>query len=923
MKQTILTVLLVFFSLSAHADILKGRVIDAETREPLPEASLELMQQMDYNGHTATWIMRSNTDSLGCFNMRLQGRGTLSVSMLGYYSKQKVVLGFSDSTKDTIDVGDIALKPSETLMKMLEVKGRARRFTVKGDTIVFNPEAFHLEEGTRLDELIRQLPGVEVAEDGSMTWNGKPIRITMDGESLFGGDDIIKQLPVEAVENIKAYNKASKFSERTGKDDGGEDMVLDLTIKPGFLDRWYGDVEGTYQTPKHFNADLRMNRLSKTDPMMVSANANNMNIERHRTMHGGWANWGNGFGQSQGASAGYQHNWRQKEGTQEMRSSYSVSGGLLHTDDWRTNYTETLNFMENAATKRTYTEDYNRNHKLNPYFNIDLAWDIDSLNTIYGDIDVNHKQTRTNGRRDMRQDDVLQQLTRSNGEGKETSVSADAHWYHFIDKDNAFGADFNLRYTDGKSESWTSREVEDLRSNPLALVSSGFPAGASESMSQHAHTPSNSFSFGAGAFYKRWITQHWLMDADYSIGYARKQNQQDFETNGLTDPANSYRDHNHATSNSLNLRSTIDLSTVKMMPTLNVKWLHERQDYQRGLLDTAATRRSLLLNPEMRVTWKMNKTMGLELKYNYSTTQPSLISTLAYRDQTDPLYITEGNPALKNTHSNNVSLDFNTILAKQQLSLSATVAYTHNDRMARNALTYQPSTGIYTSRPENVPGGQTWNFRLNYDQGFGDIVRLQNVLNITAEQSYGFLTQIVGTGEISPLPLGGKPTVWVGFLEGASPSLNRQSLFSTSEVLTLSFDWTWLKLSVFGELRPNSLRYSESTDQNTTQWDNRFGLNSEVTRGRFVFNTRLYEQVFRGYAIQSMNRSMFVWDAAVTWKIMKNKARLCLELDDILNQEDSKWSSQTAYQQTTSWRDFRHHYASLTFTYHLDAKKKE
>jgi hypothetical protein len=135
------------------------------------------------------------------------------------------------------------------MLKMVEVTGRARRFTVKGDTIVFHPEAFHLQEGARLEELIKQLPGVQVDDKGRLSWNGKPIRITMDGESLFGGDDLVKQLPAEAVENIKAYNRQSEFSERTGKDDGTQDMVLNLAIKPGFLDRWYGDVKAYYQSP--------------------------------------------------------------------------------------------------------------------------------------------------------------------------------------------------------------------------------------------------------------------------------------------------------------------------------------------------------------------------------------------------------------------------------------------------------------------------------------------------------------------------------------------------------------------------------------------------------------------------------------------------------------------------------------------------
>ena len=45
---------------------------------------------------------------------------------------------------------------------MIEVKGHARRFTVRGNTIVFKPEVFHLQEGARLDELIRKLLGVQI-----------------------------------------------------------------------------------------------------------------------------------------------------------------------------------------------------------------------------------------------------------------------------------------------------------------------------------------------------------------------------------------------------------------------------------------------------------------------------------------------------------------------------------------------------------------------------------------------------------------------------------------------------------------------------------------------------------------------------------------------------------------------------------------
>ena len=334
-KKTIIAQALAFIALfvctlQTHADVLRGRVVDSSTKEPLVEASIKLTQNISDNGYQ---ISSTRTDSLGIFFINARSRGTIEASMLGYYNRNKNIMAFSEGTKDTIDIGTIELKMSPQMLKMVEVQGRARRFTVKGDTIIFHPEAFHLQEGARLDDLIRKLPGVEIDDEGHLSWNGKPIRLTMDGESMLGGDQLMKQLPAEAIQNIKAYNKASEFSERTGKDDGDEDMVLDLNIKPGFLDRWYGDVTAGYQSPKYYEGELTMNRLSKTDPVLIYADANNVD-KRHRRQFNYWSSsWGNGFGQEQGATAGYQHKWNKKAGTQELKSQYNFTGGIAHNDD--------------------------------------------------------------------------------------------------------------------------------------------------------------------------------------------------------------------------------------------------------------------------------------------------------------------------------------------------------------------------------------------------------------------------------------------------------------------------------------------------------------------------------------------------------------------------------------------------------------
>ena len=895
MKSTIITALLALVALTASADIVKGRVVDAETKEPLPEAQVKFEQR---HGDYGWSIMTTKADSVGCFSLHASGRGTIEASMLGYYAKTKHVLAFSDSFKDTLDIGDIELKMSPQMLKMVEVTGRARRFTVKGDTIVFHPEAFHLQEGARLDELIQQLPGVQVNDDGTLSWNGKPIRITMDGESLMGGDDLVKQLPAEAVENIKAYNKASEFSERTGKDDGTQDMVLDLTIKPGFLDRWYGDVKAGYQSPEYYEGELSMNRLSKTDPVMVFANANNVDKRIRKNMNGWSSSWGNGYGQEQGTTAGYQHKWNKKEGTQEMKSQYSFTGGVAHDDSRRTSGEETETYFPNTAATRSTSQNYSRTHKLEPRLNASLRWAKDSLNTFSLSADASHTQNRSDSRQTTEQEDMLgsdyvptlSQYNTTHTDGRQTALGVNVGWEHYI-KDGALGASVTLNYRDGKSDGLTNRAIT---AHNQTYTSSQFV--------QTYTSPSSQFTTYAETHYGYWLTKIWRIMAQYSLTYNHNRNNQDFLTNGVTDAANSFKNLYSCNAHSLQVGQTINLTPVQLMPTISARWQRESQDYQRGMLDTTAVRHRFFIDPSLRATWKLSKTVGFELNYSFGTRKPDILQTIGYRDLTDPLFITEGNPDLKDTHAHDVKLTYNMVLARSQTSFSASVSHNRNDHETTTALSYDPTTAVYVSRPENVRGSRSWNFTLNFDQALGDYFRLQSDFRMNTSQRYGFLTLLPTQSERTE---------------------NRQSSMNPREKLTISLDYNWLKASVFTEINADRLRYSASPEQNTTHWNNNYGLRAEVTYGNFVFNSSLTERTSRGYTIGSMNRDILAWDGSITWKILKNKARLTLEFNDILNNEDGQWSQQSAYQQTTSWSDFRHHYVGINFTYHLDAKKKD
>ena len=204
MRISMLVWLLVMGGLAdVRADVITGRVVDKDSGEPLEEVQIELG---DMKG-TTFYIHRFATDSLGHFTTCNAGGeySTLEFSLLGYHSQKKKLM-LLGGEKDTLRLGDIRLGLSDIMLRNAEVRARARTFVVRGDTVVFNPKAFRLAEGARLDELIAKLPGV-TSKDGTLEWMGKPIRILMEGKELFGNTSLLTQtLPAEAVEHIKAYD---------------------------------------------------------------------------------------------------------------------------------------------------------------------------------------------------------------------------------------------------------------------------------------------------------------------------------------------------------------------------------------------------------------------------------------------------------------------------------------------------------------------------------------------------------------------------------------------------------------------------------------------------------------------------------------------------------------------------------------------
>ena len=198
---------------------LQGSVLTDKTRQPLELATVRLLTQ------DSTLVTGTFTDSLGNYTLHTDRRGPMIVlaSYVSFESAaQDVRVG---GPHDTIQVNDILLKGDDIALRSAVVTATVAKMEQLEDTTVFNASAYRTPEGANLEALIKLFPGIEVGDDGKITWNGKEVKeFLINGKDFFKGDTEVamKNLPVSLVKKIKAYDKKSDYAEQTGIDDGEE-----------------------------------------------------------------------------------------------------------------------------------------------------------------------------------------------------------------------------------------------------------------------------------------------------------------------------------------------------------------------------------------------------------------------------------------------------------------------------------------------------------------------------------------------------------------------------------------------------------------------------------------------------------------------------------------------------------------------------
>ena len=176
-------------------------------------------------------------------------------------------------------------KVSKTLQEVT-VKASRVRFYFRGDTVVYDASQFQLAEGSMLDALLRQLPGVELKSDGRIYHNGKFVDdLLLNGKDLFKGSRklMLENLPAYTVKDVAVYDKQTEENEWLGRtDESSQHHVIDVRLKREYMVGWIANIEagaGLRQDETPYLARLFAMRSDERSNIRFFAKANNLNDE--------------------------------------------------------------------------------------------------------------------------------------------------------------------------------------------------------------------------------------------------------------------------------------------------------------------------------------------------------------------------------------------------------------------------------------------------------------------------------------------------------------------------------------------------------------------------------------------------------------------------------------------------------------------
>lgn len=781
---------------------------------------------------------------------------------------------------------------------------------MKGDTLVYDANAFQLAEGSMLDELIKQLSGVRLDQGGRITVNGHFVSsLLVNGKDFFNGDPnvALQNLPAYMVNKVKAYQKTPDDAYLTrSPDEKGPRMddpwVLDVALKPQYAKSYIANAElahSVYQS-KPVLARLFGLRFSDKSRIALYATGNNINMNGSpQTDSGNWTEYMKKEGLRKKAEAGafYYRETPNRNRRYNSTLKTGIEDGSLEQFTSATSFLPGTDFTHTTANRQQWDKSTYVNWDNTLIFFLPKTYIRFSPRFSYSYERKHGQYLSAEGKRLLGR------------EGLDSVIIA-----------SACGEDFlHLLTTQslGRMHKWgtggnmdTSIGLKALRMNSLTLSGKydynhewGYDMqhyilltanDISDKRNRYNNRPGSSYSYQMGAVLSiiDYISfkQQKLNNLHLTYHYTQRFNSSecmlyrldklgdewmpDEAPIGLLPSAAQLYEHCMDSVNSFHRTSFYQDHTTALKWFYQKGKLHiqvrlplyvtyERLNEWRPEKELSHHRKQVYTQPDIKFE---QKEIGLSFQFQMQHKSPSQTLMLDVRDDSNPLSVYLGNPSLKSSYEYYFTIEWRKF-QQEKMGQFYWGFYLHTiDNAIGQLRRFNPQTGGYTYIPWNIDGNRGLKVAGSISQSVDK--EKHWFLNISTDVKLNRSVDFAHTGEAADFRKSVVHNLHVSPNAGID---YRHSKWHAA--FKASADW-------------ERLTSAQEGFETLSQIDYLYTLSLKAPLPFEVdLNTDLNLFMRRGYGDQAMNTDEWVWNANLSRSIDKRKAWLVkLSVHDLLGQ---------------------------------------
>lgn len=871
-----------FFSYSQEFTI-SGKLIDTDTKLPLEAATVFVESVKD-----STLITYTISDKFGVFDLKGRTQASkvnLYISFVGYQPYEKELL--IDSNRN-LKLDAILLNGQIESLGDVIVQGRRAPVTIKKDTLEFNVASFKTKKDANVEDLLKELPGVEVDEQGNITVNGKPVnKILVNGKPFFGNDPTIatRNLTKEIVDKIQVTD--TKTDSEAFNDEQGDDQnkTINITIDEEKNKGIFGRVAAGAGTDErfeyagllnYFNNDLRISALSGGNNInspgfsfgeiqKMFGNANYMSISSNGTMNFGGRVFGGGTGITNSRTAGV--NYADDIGEKvEISSDYFYSASNSYEDKIRNreNILPEQRYFSNLISRSDSNSD-NHAINLNVKTKIDSTFLIEfkpKFNYTKGDSRYSSSEETLDQNRELTNSSVASNETIREGKNFDSDLTLNKKY-------GANGGFVKLslenKINDTENDNFSQSETRIFGNTPREIIRDQFTDG-----NQNTNAIEISTNVRIPIMAKKFF-----MDLEYKF---ENQDRDDAQfVYDLDENLNTYSLLNESQSTDFNnvdrsSRPQLGLTyeAEKLRIRLNTGYVFRTLESEDALraIDFTNDFNALELSGNLR--YEFSKKTSLYTGFGLSNNVPGIRQLSPYIDVSDPLNIIQGNPDLKPAKSHYLYLNLNNYDFQTRSGMYTYINIDiENDRVVSRS-TIDPSF-IRTTTYDNVDGY----YQIYGNTSYSKNIELDSLRTLNLE-------------------------LGIGLNASRNVNFNNEVKYASKNFSyrpELGFKFTWKELF---EIRPNyELNYTSNKFDIDNFEDRKFVRHELRLRTTTFYPKKLEWQNdikynFNPDVAARFETSAVFWNSSLAYSVLKDKGTVTFKVYDLLNQNTN--SQRTATQ---------------------------